>query len=135
MIVADLRELIEQIEALGTAPEEIAKEAANDALRALREKTAAGRDIEGKPFAPRKDGTPYADVSSALSVTVSGASFVVKLASPSNGAFFQNRMMGHRENRPRRQILPFVQGDPEPKEAIEAIERAIERVRQRKLGG
>jgi hypothetical protein len=43
-------------------------------------------------------------------------------------------MMGHKDDRPRRQILPTFSEGPEPKEAIEAIERTIERVRQRKLG-
>lgn len=132
--MADLRDFIAEIEALGSAPEEIAKEAAEDALKALKAKTAAGRDIEGKAFAAKKDGSAYKDVSEALSVAVSGASFVVTLRSPSNGAFFQNRMMGHKDHRPKRQILPIFDGDPEPKEAIEAIERTIERVRERKLG-
>lgn len=132
--MADLRDFIAEIESLGSTPEEIAKEAAADALKALKAKTAAGLDIEGKPFAAKKDGGAYKDVSDALSVAVSGSSVVFTLASPSDGAFFQNRMMGHKDNRPRRQILPFLEDDPEPKEVVEAIERAIERVRQRKLG-
>lgn len=132
--MADLQDFIAEIEALGSAPEEIAKEAAADALAALKAKTAAGRDIEGKPFEPLKDGSTYKDVSEALTAAVSGASFVVTLSSPSNGAFFQNRMMGHKANRPKRQILPVFDDDPEPKEAVEAIERVIERVRERKLG-
>lgn len=132
--MADLRNFIAEIEALGAAPEEIAKEAAADALKALKAKTAAGRDITGKPFAAKKDGGAYKDVSEALTVAVSGSSFVVTLSSPSNGAFFQNRMMGHKADRPKRQILPIFSDDPEPPEAIEAIERAIERVRERKLG-
>lgn len=132
--MADLSELIAEIEALGAVPEEIAKEAAEDALKALKAKTAAGRDIEGKAFAAKKDGGAYKDVSSALTVATSGASFVVTLSSPSNGAFFQNRMMGHKSDRPKRQILPIFNEDPEPPEAVEAIERAIERVRERKLG-
>jgi len=65
---------------------------------------------------------------------VAGASFVVTLRSESNGSFFQNRMMGHKSDRPKRQILPIFADDTEPKEAIEAIERTIERVRERKLG-
>ncbi|MDB4946229.1 MAG: hypothetical protein JWP97_5763 [Labilithrix sp.] len=133
--MADLSELIAEIESLGAAPEEIAKEAAQDALAALKAKTAAGLDIEGNAFAPKKDGTSYKDVSEALSVAVSGSSFVITLRSESNGAFFQNRMMGHRDDRPKRQILPTTADGPEPKEALEAIERAIERVRARKLGG
>lgn len=132
--MADLGDFIAQIEALGAAPEEIAKEASAEALRALKEKTSGGRDIEGNTFAAKKDGGAYKDVSGALSVAVAGSSFVVTLASPSGGAYFQNRMMGHKDNRPRRQILPFQGGDPEPKEALEAIERTIERVRERKLG-
>lgn len=132
--MADLRDFIAEIESLGSAPEEIAKEAAQDALAALKQKTAAGKDIDGNTFAPKKDGGAYKDVSDALSVAVSGSSFVVKLSSPSNGAFFQNRMMGHKADRPKRQILPIFNGDMEPKEAIDAIERAIERVRERKLG-
>ena len=52
------------------------------------------------------------------------------LSSPSNGAFFQNRMLGHKADRPKRQILPIFGDDSEPKEAVEAVER----VRQRKLG-
>jgi hypothetical protein len=130
----DLAELIAEIESLGAAPEEIAKEAAGEALKALKAKTSGGRDIEGNAFAPKKDGGAYKDVSDALSVAVSGTSFVVTLSSPSNGAFFQNRMMGNKDDRPKRQILPFLDGDPEPKEALEAVERTIERVRQRKLG-
>lgn len=132
--MADLRDFIAEIEALGTAPEEIAREAAADTLHALKAKTAAGLDIAGNPFAGKKDGNSYKDVSNALSVAVAGSSFVVTLASPSNGAFFQNRMMGHKSDRPKRQILPTFSDNAEPKEAIEAIERAIERVRQRKLG-
>lgn len=130
----DLSELIAEIEALGSAPEEIAREAAADALAAIKAKTSAGRDIEGNKFAAKKDGGAYKDVSESLSVAVSGASFVVTLSSPSNGAFFQNRMMGHKADRPKRQILPVFGDDPEPKEAVEAVERAIERVRVRKLG-
>ena len=130
----DLRSFIAEIESLGSTPEEIAKEASADALNALKSKTAAGRDIDGKTFAAKKDGSAYKDVSEALTVAVSGPSFVVTLSSPSNGAFFQNRMMGHKSDRPKRQILPIFAEDPEPKEAMEAIERAIERVRQRKLG-
>lgn len=132
--MADLRDFIAEIESLGSAPEEIAQEAASEALAALKAKTSAGRDIEGRTFAAKKDGGAYKDVSEAISVAVSGASFVVTLSSPSNGAFFQNRMMGHKADRPKRQILPIFDDDPEPKEAVEAIERAIERVRQRKLG-
>lgn len=132
--MADLSDFIAEIESLGTAPEEIAKEAAADTLRALKAKTAAGLDIDGKAFAAKKDGSAYKDVSDALSVAVAGTSFVVTLASPSNGAFFQNRMMGHKDDRPRRQILPTFSDNAEPKEAVEAIGRAIERVRQRKLG-
>lgn len=132
--MADMRDFIAEIEALGSAPEEIAKEAAADALAAIKAKTSAGRDIEGNTFAAKKDGSAYKDVSEALTVAVSGSSFVVTLSSPSNGAFFQNRMMGHKDDRPKRQILPIFNEDPEPKEAVEAIERAIERVRQRKLG-
>lgn len=132
--MADLRDFIAEIESLGSAPEEIAQEASGDALAALKAKTAAGRDIEGNAFASKKDGSPYKDVSSSLSVAVSGSSIVMTLSSPSNGAFFQNRMMGHKTDRPKRQILPIFDGDPEPKEAVEAVERAIERVRQRKLG-
>lgn len=132
--MADLHDFIAEIEALGSAPEEIAREAAADALAAIKAKTAAGRDISGNAFAAKKDGSAFKDVSEALTVAVSGASFVVTLSSPSNGAFFQNRMMGHKENRPRRQILPVFADDPEPKEAVEAVERVIERVRQRKLG-
>lgn len=132
--MANLRDFIAEIESLGSVPEEIAAEAATDALAAIKAKTSAGSDIAGNAFAARKDGGPYKDVSSALTVAVSGASFVVTLASPSNGAFFQNRMMGHNADRPKRQILPIFDDDPEPKEAVEAIERTIERVRQRKLG-
>lgn len=132
--MADLSDLIAEIESLGSTPEEIAKEAAEDALAALKAKTAAGSDIDGKTFAAKKDGSPYKDVSSALTVAVSGTSFVLTLSSPSNGAFFQNRMMGHKADRPRRQILPIFNDDTEPKEALEAVERAIERVRERKLG-
>jgi hypothetical protein len=132
--VADLSAFIDQIEALGSVPEEIAKEAAGDALKALKAKTASGIDIEGNAFAAKKDGGAYKDVSAALSVATSGSSFVLTLKSPSNGAFFQNRMMGHKDDRPKRQILPISSDDPEPKEAVEAIERAIERVRERKLG-
>lgn len=132
--MADLSELIAEIESLGSSPEEIAKEASADALKAIKAKTAAGKDIEGKTFATKKDGSAYKDVSEALTVAVSGSSFVLTLSSPSNGAFFQNRMMGHKDDRPKRQILPIFAEDPEPKEAIEAIERAIERVRVRKLG-
>lgn len=133
--MADLKDFIAEIEALGTSAEEIAQEASADALAALQTKTAAGRDINGAGFAPKKDGGAYKDVSGALSVAVSGSSFVLTLRSPSNGAFFQNRMMGHKADRPKRQILPVANDDPEPKEAIEAVERAIERVRARKLGG
>ena len=133
--MTDLSDFIAEIESLGSAPEEIAKEAASDALQSLKEKTSAGRDIEGNTFAPKKDGGAYKDVSEALTVAVSGSSFVVMLSSPSNGAFFQNRMMGHKDDRPKRQILPIFADDPEPKEAVEAIERAIERVRSRKMGG
>lgn len=132
--MADLRELIAEIESLGAAPEEIAKEAAADALAAIKKKTAAGLDIDGKPFAPLTDGDKYKDVSPALSVAVSGASFVLTLSSPSNGAFFQNRMMGHKANRPKRQVLPIFNNDTEPKEAVDAVERAVERVRERKIG-
>lgn len=132
--MADLRDFIAEIEALGSAPEEIAQEAAADALDALKAKTSGGKDIAGNTFAARKDGSAYKDVSAALTVAVSGASFVVTLSSPSNGAFFQNRMMGHKTDRPKRQILPTFSGDAEPKEAVDAIERAIERVRERKLG-
>lgn len=132
--MADLRDFIAEIEALGSSPEEIAKEAAEDALAALKAKTSAGRDIDGNTFAPKKDGSAYKDVSSALSVAVSGASIVFTLSSPSNGAFFQNRMMGHKDHRPKRQILPIFNEDSEPKEVLEAIEGAIERVRTRKLG-
>lgn len=130
--MADLREFIAEIEALGSSAEEIAQEASADALAALQAKTSAGRDINGAGFAPKKDGGAYKDVSGSLSVAVSGASFVLTL---SNGAFFQNRMMGHKADRPKRQILPVANDDPEPKEAVEAVERAIERVRARKLGG
>lgn len=132
--MADLRDFIAEIESLGTAPEEIAEEASLDALKAIKSKTASGLDIDGKPFAAKKDGNSYKDVSEALTVAVSGSSIVFKLASPSNGAFFQNRMMGHKSDRPKRQILPIFVEDSEPKEAVEAIERAIERVRERKLG-
>jgi hypothetical protein len=43
-------------------------------------------------------------------------------------------MMGHKDHRPKRQILPVVGDDPEPEEVVEAVERAIEKVRARKLG-
>lgn len=132
--MADLSELIAEIESLGSSPEEIAKEASVDALKAIKSKTASGKDISGNTFAAKKDGSAYKDVSADLSVAVSGSSFVITLASPSNGAFFQNRMMGHKDDRPKRQILPIFAEDPEPNEAIDAIERAIERVRARKLG-
>jgi hypothetical protein len=132
--VASLHDFIAEIESIGSASEEIAAEASADALAAIKAKTGAGQDISDNAFAARKDGSAYKDVSSALTVAVSGASFVVTLASPSNGAFFQNRMMGHKSDRPKRQILPIFDDDPEPKEAVEAIERAIERVRERKLG-
>jgi hypothetical protein len=132
--VSDLRDFIAEIAALGSTPEEIAKEASVEVLKALKAKTAAGLDINGNAFASKKDGGAYKDVSDALTVAVSGSSFVVTLSSSSNGAFFQNRMMGHKDDRPRRQILPTFSEGPEPKEAIEAIERTIERVRQRKLG-
>lgn len=132
--VADLRELIAEIESLGSAPEEIAKEAADEGLAALKAKTAAGRDISGAAFAPKKDGSAYKDVSDALTVATSGSSIVFTLRSPSNGAFFQNRMMGHKDHRPKRQVLPVVADDAEPKEVVEAVERAIENVRARKLG-
>lgn len=132
--MADLRDFIAEIESLGSAPEEIAEEASADALAALKAKTAAGRDIEGNTFTAKKDGGAYKDVSSSLSVAVSGSSIVMTLSSPSNGAFFQNRMMGHKADRPKRQILPIFDDDPEPKEVVDAVERAIERVRERKLG-
>lgn len=132
--MADIHDFIAEIASLGAAPEEIAKEAAADTLRALKAKTSAGVDIDGNTFAAKKDGSAYKDVSGALSVAVAGTSFVVTLSSPSNGAFFQNRMMGHKSDRPKRQILPTFSDNAEPKEALEAIERAIERVRARKLG-
>jgi hypothetical protein len=132
--MSDLHDFIAEIASLGAAPEEIAREAAADTLRALKAKTAAGLDIDGNAFATKKDGSAYKDVSSALSVAVSGTSFVVTLASSSNGAFFQNRMSGDKTDRPRRQVLPTFSDNAEPKEAVEAIERAIERVRARKLG-
>lgn len=132
---ADIQDLIDELESLGTSAEEIAREAAPEIEKALKAKTAAGVDINGKSFAATKEGRAYTNVASAISVTSSGTSIVTSLSSPSNGAFFQNRMSGDKDNRPRRQVLPITKDDPEPKEAMEVIERVIERVRARKLGG
>jgi len=113
--------MIDDMRALGTLPERVAKLAAPKIEAALRASAAAGTSPTGAPWAPRKKdgGRAMAGAASAISVEAIGPVVRVKLTGPE--VFHHYAARGET----RRQVIPDTGIDAVPAVA-NALDAALE---------
>ena len=131
-MAAELDVLIDAIRALGRDfAKEVAREAADDVLEAVKQTASAGAAPDGKAWKPRAADGGRALVKAAdhITVKVLGTIIQLQLAYP---YAIHNNLTGT-ASRVRRQILPDG-SQPLPELVIAAITAAAARVLKRKTG-
>ncbi|MBX3218915.1 MAG: hypothetical protein KF795_00265 [Labilithrix sp.] len=99
-MTADLDAFAAKIRRLRNLAIDAAKEAAPDVEKLVRETAAAGTDVEGRPWPPKRDGSrALANAAGAVTAVARGVAVILKLS----GAYvFHHRSKG----KERRPILP-----------------------------
>lgn len=125
---AALDAMIRSLRGIRGIANEIAAEAAPLVQGVVRASAAAGRDLNGKPWPPKRDGTrALPDAASAVTAQALGSAVVVTLT----GAYVYHDSA---EGPDRRRILPDT-GAGLPAPISDALTEAATRVFQRRMAG
>jgi hypothetical protein len=126
---SEIDAMIAKVEALGVAPEEVAKEAAPLVRDAVRATAKAGTSPYGEPWAAKQDGgRPLVNAASAVDCRASGASIEIRLVGIPTGDSKVQAIQNH-----RRPIIPNgARGLP--KSVADAVTLAAQRVFERVTG-
>lgn len=110
----------------------VVEEAAPRVEKFVRGRVASGVDVDGKKFAPKKDGTAsLVGAEKDVTVSASGASLVFKVG---GHASWHQKSKGESASRPRRKLIPTGLNDI-PKEVFEELRAALGRVATASLKG
>lgn len=131
MSSADLNAMIARIRSLGPLASEVAAEAAPAIERLVVAAAAAGTNIDGKAWTPKKDGSrALPNVANDLSVVATGT--VIQIRLTGNEVFWQHAK--GKKGRARREVLPDG-GAGVPPAMADIVARTAARVFARKTGG
>lgn len=125
--------LIDRLRGLDRVGVAIAEDALPRVLAAARATASSGTTPDGKPWAPKKDGTAaLPNAAAAISAEVSGTTkAVITLVAKGPYRFHQRSKSTGKKGLPRREVLPV---DAVPAAISDAIQASAKRIVARRLG-